>query len=127
MIPVQTSTRQEIGASNESRACEYLISKGWELLAKNFRTRLGEIDLIFKEQDGTIVFVEVKYRARSDYGESSEMINGLKQRKIVKAAHSYIKSNRLHSHFFRFDVVAISPSGLSHIPNAFSASGGYTY
>ncbi len=124
---MKPATTQQIGSLGESEASDYLTKKGWKLLCKNYRTRLGEIDLIFQEPDDTIVFVEVKYRTRSDYGESSEMINGLKQRKIVKAALSYIKERRLHNHFFRFDVIAISPSGLDHIPNAFSAGGGYTY
>ncbi len=116
----------DIGAARESQAEAFFAGKGWTLAAKNYRTPMGEVDLIFREPDGTMVFVEVKYRASSNYGQGSEMVNGLKQRKIGKAALAFIKEKRLGRSFIRFDVAAISPSGLEHIPNAFAPQG-YTF
>ncbi len=120
------SPTQAVGAERESEAETFFINKGWVLSARNYRTPLGEVDLIFREPDGTVVFVEVKYRTRSDYGSASEMVSVSKQRKVVKAALAFIKREKLHRQCFRFDVAALSPSGLLHIPNAFSPQG-YTF
>ncbi len=116
----------DIGAARESQAEAFFTDKGWTLAAKNYRTKMGEVDLIFREPDGTVVFIEVKYRSNSGYGQGSEMVNGNKQRKIGKAALAFIKEKRLGRPFVRFDVAAISPSGIEYIPNAFAPQG-YTF
>ena len=115
--------KREIGDQEESKALEYFEAKGWKLLQKNYLTRMGEVDLILKDPKGVIVFVEVRYRKYSDFGTAAATVNFKKQQRIVKSALQYIKVHRLYHSDFRFDVAAISPEGLEHIPNAFSASG----
>jgi putative endonuclease len=87
------------GREAEAWACDYLQRRGLKPLAKNFRCRYGEIDLIM--QDGrTLVFVEVKYRGRDDYG---------KQAKLIKTAMTYMQQEKPLLQNMRFDVVAMRP------------------
>lgn len=109
-----------IGAKHEERACEFLSEKGWKLLAKNFTCRGGELDLVFYDPQKTVVFVEVKYRASNDYGAAQSMVTFTKQRHLSRAAMFFIQQHRLHQQSFRFDVIAVSPSEIDHIQNAFS-------
>lgn len=95
------------GKQAESRACDFLKAKGLRLIAKNFRTTLGEIDLIMKE-DNILVFIEVRSRKSSVYGESCETIGRIKKAKIIKTASIYLKKEKLCEKIdCRFDVVTI--------------------
>ena len=109
----------------ERVARNFLQSRGLEPLCENYRFRGGEIDLIMRD-DETIVFVEVRYRNRSDFGSGTESITALKQKRVVATAMHYLQ----HTHSFahpacRFDVVAVSNDIHRHdvewIPNAFDA------
>lgn len=95
--------RQRRGAHAEERAARYLERQGLAILARNFRSRLGEIDLVAR--DGPmLVFVEVRLRASSAYGGAQGSVDGRKQARIVAAARYYL--SRLPSEPpCRFDVV----------------------
>ena len=117
------TTTKEIGRQYESEAASYFERKGWQLLARNFSCKLGEVDLIFRDPAGTVVFVEVKFRSRNDFGFGQECVGYKKQAKMAKAALAYIKEKRLSGNPFRFDIASVTPENLEHIPNAFSPEG----
>lgn len=108
------------GKLGEEIAQKYLISKGGKILEKNYRTKIGEIDLIVK-LNGELVFVEVKSRSNINYGYPSESVNYNKRRKIVNVAKFYILENCLHNISIRFDVIEIylKNNKVNHIINAF--------
>jgi putative endonuclease len=96
------------GREAEAWACDYLQRRGLKPLSKNFRCRYGEIDLIM--QDGrTLVFVEVKYRGRDDYGGAAGAVTRGKQAKLVKTAMTYMQQEKPLLQNMRFDVVAMRP------------------
>jgi len=87
------NTKQR-GDAAEQRALRYLQDHGLTLLASNYRTPGrggGEIDLIVRECDGTLVFVEVRARAREDFGGAGASISALKRRRIVFAAKHFLR------------------------------------
>ena len=108
------------GKLGEEIAQKYLISKGGKILEKNYRTKIGEIDLIVK-LNGELVFVEVKSRSNINYGYPAESVNYNKRRKIVNVAEFYILENCLHNISIRFDVIEIylKNNKVNHIINAF--------
>jgi len=114
--------KRTVGAEKEEQALQFLLKKGWNLLHKNYRCKLGEIDLIFKDEKKRVIFVEVKYRSSLDYGHPQSAVNFKKKEHCARAALAYIKEKKLEGLDFRFDVVAIMPTGIEHIPNAFSSS-----
>ena len=97
--------RQTFGAQSEDLAVWYLKKNGYKILEQNFRTRLGEIDIIAKEKK-TIVFVEVKSRRSIRYGSPKWSVTHQKQRKISMVALQYLKKTRQTDAAARFDVVA---------------------
>lgn len=99
--------RRRLGSVYEERAAAYLQKQGYQILERNFRCRLGEIDLI-AEDCGTLVFLEVKYRKSGRYGSPAEAVTPAKQRTICRVADFYRMSRRVpESKGCRFDVVAI--------------------
>lgn len=100
---------QHDGRRAELLARHYLEKQGLTCLATNFNCRYGELDLIMRTQcQRIIVFVEVRYRSRSDYGGAKESVNLIKQRKLVRSAQWYLKLHRLENLCARIDVIAIS-------------------
>ncbi|MBI2118450.1 MAG: YraN family protein [Elusimicrobia bacterium] len=118
---IEKTTRQ-IGQEKEKEALHFFEEKGWKLIAKNVLCRGGEIDLIFKDQENTIIFVEVKYRSSLSHGVPQLTVLPYKQNRLIKSALTFIKKNNLQGHDFRFDVLALFPAGIEHIPNAFSSA-----
>ncbi len=115
------STKQENrvkGDIGENKAVKYLTDKGYEILETNYKNKLGEIDIIAKD-DTRIVFVEVKARATAKYGYPREAVNEYKQRKIRMVAESYLKSKRLLNSYIRFDVIEILAENITHLIAAF--------
>jgi putative endonuclease len=112
---------REAGARAERQAEEFLIGRGLRILERNFRTRFGEIDLVAREGE-TVVFVEVRFRASAAFGTPQETVTAAKRRRIIRTALAYAQSRRLDAPL-RFDVVALSPRGVVHIPAAFDATG----
>ena len=107
-----------IGTAYEDLACEHLQAQGMLILARNYRVRLGEIDIVALDGD-ELVFVEVKYRASLDFGGAEYAIPLSKQRTIWKVAQCYMKQNRYRSDAFcRFDAVLVNGMDVIHIKNA---------
>jgi putative endonuclease len=98
--------RQLLGKLAEARAEAFLKRRGLSLESRNFRCRFGEIDLIMRDRDGTLVFVEVRSRSRGDFGSAAESITPAKQRRIILAAKHYIYGLAIEP-TCRFDVVAM--------------------
>ncbi|MBP5442862.1 MAG: YraN family protein [Treponema sp.] len=122
MTPKGKSTVQK-GHEGEDRAVQYLESHGYEILARNFRTRGGEIDIIVSKDD-VLVFVEVKALPHGNTEILAHELNLRKQQKIIETAKFYLEKYRQYnSRVIRFDVLAIDVPGLEpvhHIVNAFS-------
>lgn len=95
-----------IGLLGEDLAVDFLRRRGYKILARNFRTRFAEIDLIARHR-GTLVFVEVKSRRSPAYGHPKEAITPAKQRRISMAALAYLKQERALDRPARFDVVTV--------------------
>jgi len=117
-------SNKTLGLYGENLAQQYLKAQGYIILEKNFRNKLGEIDLI--AQDGkTVCFVEVKTRQSLDQGQPYEAVNPWKIRKLSQMAVFYLK-HRYHSIevLSRFDVISIvkdNPPRIQHIKNAFDS------
>ena len=104
--------RQLIGKKGEELACNELQRRGHKILARRYRTRFGEIDIV-SELDGMVVFVEVKARSSNKFGEAADQIPAWKQRRIAAMALDYLSfADRLNDEC-RFDVVAIDGVGTS--------------
>ena len=102
------------GARAEDLALDYLQAQGLTLVARNFRCRTGELDLIMRDGE-QLVFVEVRSRRYSSYGVPAESVTRTKQQKLLRAAAFYLQRQRLDLPC-RFDVVAIlQPGGESQI------------
>ena len=110
--------KRAVGTEYEGKAAAYLESQGYHILARNYRCRLGEIDLIAQDGD-YLVFCEVKYRKNKAYGYPSEAVTLSKQRTIRLVAQWYLKDSHCEGTYFRFDVIAILGDQLEHIRNAF--------
>lgn len=119
--------QQHFGQRSERLAAEYLKRRGYRILETNYRTTLGEVDIIASDQ-GTIVFVEVKARSSRRFGSPKEAVTLAKQRKISMAALDYLKRSGQPGARARFDVVAIDTvSGqpdIEIVKNAFALAYG---
>jgi putative endonuclease len=118
----------DLGLRGERAAARLLKKKGYRVVARGRRTRLGELDLV--AVDGrTVVFVEVKTRTALDAGHPAEAITEAKQRRLTRAALAFLRYHGLLECRARFDVVAVTwPTGakrpvVDHIIGAFDASG----
>ncbi|MBM3251376.1 MAG: YraN family protein [Candidatus Omnitrophica bacterium] len=121
----------ELGLAGEIQAAEFLKNNGYRILGRNFKTNLGEIDIIAKDKD-CICFVEVKTRTSQDKGLPEESITKNKQHKLSQLALSYLKNKKLLDKSARFDVVSIFPDSTGEnkieiIKNAFSLDSRYLY
>lgn len=115
------------GAEGEELACRHLMALGFAILARNFRCRSGEVDVIAR--DGTVtVFVEVKHRRGSAHGAGYESVTFGKRRRIVRAARLFASSKGLTEAPLRFDVVSIDEADgrtrIRHDRGAFDVDGG---
>lgn len=123
---MEEGSRTRFGWSGEAIAERYLVAKGFRLLDRRFRLRNGEIDLVM-EDEGTIVFVEVRRRRTERGGDPLESIGSRKQGHLVRSARVYLHVRGLEDRRCRFDVVAIrdGPDGprLEHRADAFRADG----
>jgi len=113
-------TRIETGRKAESLAAAFLQAKGMTIVEKNFRAKVGEIDIVAKDKD-EIIFVEVRARASRDFGGAAASVGGAKRRKLIRAARLWLQA-RGWDGACRFDVVALDGGRLEHLPAAFDAS-----
>lgn len=114
------------GKSGEDKAVRFLKDNGYRILIRNYRTKLGEIDIIAKDKN-TVCFVEVKTRLNNKFGLAVESIIPVKQRQMIKTATLFLKKNNLLDKGARFDVVSVMGEGeeeeIKLIKNAFSLGG----
>ena len=119
-----TVDRQTFGKSGEDLAVTELERRGYAVLARRYRTKHGEIDIVARDGD-TTVFVEVKARRTAEFGTAAAAVTTRKQRRLVSMAADYLARNRLSDAPCRFDVVAIDGVGdgaaITVYPNAFDA------
>lgn len=101
-----SKTRKQFGDYGEQVAEKVLVKKGYRVLERKFRSRMGEIDLIAKDKD-TYIFVEVKSRLNTKYGRPEEAVTAWKLRHIQKTAEYYCLINKIKSAKMRIEVVAI--------------------
>jgi putative endonuclease len=116
------NVRQLVQRSGEDLAEEWLRARGYRTVARNWRIKLGEIDLICMHGD-TLVFVEVKARMNDDFGGPELSVGFRKQQKLRRVAEAYLHFKRPRCDECRFDVVAVSGGfdrpEIKHFPNAF--------
>ena len=110
------------GHWGEAMAAEYLRKKRYEIIACNYHTRFGEIDLIARDRK-TVVFVEVKTRRDDSYAQAREFVTGAKQRRITATAELWLMQNPTEKQP-RFDVIEVYQDegivrSIHHIENAF--------
>lgn len=116
-----------IGAAAEDRALAHLQQQGLTLVERNYRVargpsaRAGEVDLIMRAADGTLVFVEVRSRRDARHGGAAASVSARKRASLVLAAHHYLLRFRAPPPC-RFDLVAIEGEALTWLPAAFDAS-----
>lgn len=97
---------KSIGSYGEDLAVNYIKNLGYIILQKNFKCKIGEIDIVAKDSE-YIVFAEVKTRYNNKYGMPCEAVTPYKQNKIFKTAQFYIMINNINSFKFRFDVIEV--------------------
>lgn len=119
-------TTKRLGDEAETRALAHLLARGLTLVERNYRVahgphrRGGEIDLVVRERDGTLVFVEVRRRASVAHGGAAASIGAAKQRSLVLAARHYLQRFASPPPC-RFDVVAIDGDAIAWLRGAFDA------
>ncbi len=106
------------GNKGEKKAVKFLRKKGYQILSTNFQCRLGEIDIIAKEND-VIVFVEVKLRENFSFGTANEAISPQKISKLILTAKYWIAQEGVEVPC-RFDVISINNNEIEQIENAFT-------
>ena len=117
-----------LGQRGEREAERFLLREGWITIDRGYSDRFGEIDLIMADHD-TLVFVEVKTRARNDGTSPTEAVDEIKIQRITKTAQGYIRRLGLETCRTRFDVVAIiwpeteHPPEIKHYQSAFEPAG----
>ncbi len=119
-----------LGKQGEGLAARALRGEGYSILAMNYRTVFGEIDIIARDK-GVTCFVEVKTRSSSRFGKPEEAVGVSKQRQIAKVALSYLQQRGLLDKPARFDVVSVTLTqpvpAVKVIKNAFDLPGGFIY
>ncbi len=120
-----------IGRQGETAARNYLRKAGLKFLTANFRSRRGEIDLVFRDGD-CLVFVEVKTRHASNWTRPAAAVDRRKRRLLTLTALDYLKLLKNPQVLIRFDVVEVVNQAdgsmeLRHLPNSFSLSPPYRY
>jgi len=101
--------RQQIGRDAEERAAQFLTAAGLTLLQRNYRCRMGELDIVARSGN-TLVVAEVRLRTRSDFGGAAASVTPAKCRRIVRATrHLLVRSPQLARMPVRFDVLIVYP------------------
>lgn len=112
------------GAREEQLALEYLQARGLKLLQRNYRTPMGELDLVLRDRDGTVVIAEVRKRSNSAFAGGAESVDARKQGRIVRAAQMLLQAQPQYAKDpVRFDVLALDAAdNIEWIQAAFDAS-----
>lgn len=107
MLFPRKSSHIRTGRQGENLAADFLVSHGYTILERNYRNRIGELDIVARDGD-TIVFVEVKTRKTHRYGTGFDAVDLRKQKRLAAIALHYLQSHKLLDAPSRFDVVAIT-------------------
>ena len=105
-----TDPRQALGKLGEDLACAELSRRGYEILARRYRTRYGEIDIVARDGSTTVI-VEVKTRDGQAFGTGADAITGRKQRQMARMGTDYLLRHQLAHQPCRFDVVDVNVEG----------------
>ena len=123
-------TNQSLGSAGEKAAVAFLKEKGYQILERNFKCRLGEVDIVARDNK-TYCFVEVKTRSSADFGLPQEAVSRQKQAQISKVALHYLKTKKLFEKSARFDVVSVlyreNTPQIDLIENAFELDAHFSY
>ena len=112
------STRSK-GTKGEEIVRDYLKKQGMKILEKNFRVKIGEIDIIAKERN-TLVFVEVKSATNVNFGNPLYWVTPKKQKRIIRVSQWYLMNKGLQNTSIRYDVVSVNPDRkVCHVRDAF--------
>jgi putative endonuclease len=106
------------GRKGERIACRFLLKQGFDILARRYRNRSGELDIVAFEKD-TLVFIEVKTRGRKDFGEPWEFVDWRKQQILRRTAEQFIAAYDLGQYAYRFDIVSVLEDKAKLLRNAF--------
>ena len=93
--------RHITGSNGEDFATQFLLEKGYKICERNYRCKVGEIDIVALDKD-EIVFVEVKTRTQSKFGMPAEAVDGRKKNHIYRVAEYFVMANQLENKFMRF-------------------------
>ena len=120
-----------LGKEGEALALRFLEAQGYRIKEKNFKNKLGEIDIVAKDKD-TVCFIEVKTRTSEAFGLPLEAVSRAKQRKLSQMALSYLKSKNLLDERARFDIISLIKKDagdpeISLLKDAFELSAPYSY
>ncbi len=119
-------TKKSFGDQGEEAAARYLEGRGCRILTRQFRAKLGEIDII-AEDGSTLLFVEVKTRRPTRFGVPAQAVGRTKQQRIFRTAFLYVQKHGLEDRDCRFDVIEVLVTGASHTvrhyENAFEFGG----
>lgn len=107
----------ERGSAAEMRAVDLLVSKGFTIVERNFRTKLGELDIVARD-GSTLVFVEVRSRRTGTYGTALDAVGFRKQRRVSRMAMQFLQWRKPRFVSARFDVVGITAGEIVHIQDA---------
>jgi putative endonuclease len=127
MATAKKLTTQSVGDAGEARALAHLMHQGLTLVQRNYRVaagpnaRGGEVDLILRERDGTLVFVEVRARRNAAFGGAAASVSATKQRSLVFAAQHFLRRFNAPPPC-RFDVIAIDGESVEWLRAAFDTS-----
>jgi putative endonuclease len=105
-----TFERQTVGSDGERAAERFLRKRGYTIVERNYRCRVGEVDLIALHR-GAVVFIEVKTLRRAAFTVSQDAVGVRKQRQIARVAEHYLSAHRLEDCDVRFDVVGVCLKG----------------
>jgi putative endonuclease len=106
------------GRKGERIACRFLLKQGFDILARRYRSRSGELDIIAYEGD-TLVFIEVKTRSSAEFGEPWEFVDWQKQQILRRTAEDFIADHDLGQYAYRFDIISVLGSEATLFKNAF--------
>jgi len=104
------NSKQVLGASGEEIAVDYLISQGYVVFDRNWRSKTGEIDIVASEKSNSrdeLIFVEVKTRSSRDYGDPLEAISAAKYLRMYRLAIEWLSENSASREPWRLDVISI--------------------
>jgi putative endonuclease len=118
-----TAQRLALGAYGERMAIRFLLDRGLELIDRNWRCHLGEIDAVFADGD-TVVFVEVKTRSSAGFGLPAEAVDYRKSVRLRRLAAQWLHEHDVHARVVRFDVISVlsrrsGPAEIDHVVGAF--------